>query len=38
MELIGDKELENMSKAIAEIGTAKTCVTEPIIKRPRRPS
>jgi hypothetical protein len=32
MELISDKELENMSKAIAEIGTAKTCVTEPIIK------
>jgi hypothetical protein len=32
MKLISDKELENMGKAIAEIGTAKTCVTEPIIK------
>jgi hypothetical protein len=32
MELISDKELENMGKAIAEIGTAKTCMTEPIIK------
>jgi hypothetical protein len=32
IELISDKELENMGKAIAEIGTTKTCVTEPIIK------
>jgi len=32
MKLISDKELENMGKAIAEIGTTKTCVTEPIIK------
>ena len=31
MELISDRELENMGKAIAEIGTSKTCVTEPII-------
>ncbi len=30
--MISDKELENMGKAIAEIGTAKTCMTEPIIK------
>ena len=30
--MISDKELENMGKAIAEIGTAKTCITEPIIK------
>lgn len=30
--MISDKELENMGKAIAEIGTAKTCMTEPIVK------
>ena len=30
--MISDKELENMGKAIAEIGTANTCITGPIIK------
>ncbi|MGA9098964.1 MAG: hypothetical protein WB392_08555 [Methanotrichaceae archaeon] len=29
--MISDKELENMEKAIAEIGAANTCVTGPIM-------
>ena len=32
IDLISDKELENMGKAIAEIGVAKTYVTGPIMK------
>ena len=29
--MISDKELENMGKAIAEIGESKICMTEPVI-------
>ena len=32
IELISSKEMENMGKAIAEIGENKTCMTEPVIK------
>jgi hypothetical protein len=37
IELISDKELENMGKAIAEIGAANTCITGPIIKEAKDP-
>jgi hypothetical protein len=30
--LISGKELENIGKAVAEIGTAKACTTEPVLK------
>ncbi len=30
--MISSKEMENMGKAIAEIGKSKTCMTQPIIK------
>ena len=32
IKLISGKELENIGKVVAEIGTAKTCMTEPVIK------
>ena len=32
IELISSKEMENMGKAIAEIGENKICMTEPVIK------
>lgn len=32
IELISSKEMENMGKAIAEIGENKACMTEPVIK------
>jgi len=32
IELISSKEMENMGKAIAEIGQGKTCMTEPVLK------
>jgi hypothetical protein len=32
IDLISSKEMENIGKAIAEIGQSKTCMTEPVIK------
>jgi len=34
--LITDKELENMGKAIAEIGTGKTCITTAVIAETKK--
>jgi hypothetical protein len=34
--LLSDKDLENMGKAIAEIGTTKTCITEAVIKETKK--
>jgi hypothetical protein len=34
--LLKTKDLENMGKAIEEIGTAKTCITTPVIAETKR--
>lgn len=34
--MLSDKDLENMGKAIAEIGTTKTCITEAVIKETKK--
>jgi alanyl-tRNA synthetase len=36
MNLLKTKDMENMGKAIEEIGPAKTCITEPVIKEAKR--
>ncbi|MCX6668453.1 MAG: hypothetical protein NTV25_01395 [Methanothrix sp.] len=33
---MSSKELENMGKAIKEIGAAKTCITGPVLKEAKR--
>ncbi len=32
LKMLSSKELEKMGKAIEEIGSAKTCITGPILK------
>ncbi|MDM7935768.1 MAG: hypothetical protein QUS08_10320 [Methanothrix sp.] len=34
--MLGSKDLENMGKAIGEIGTAKTCITGSVLKEAKR--
>ncbi len=34
--MLSSKELENMGKAIEEIGAAKTCITGPVLKEAKR--
>jgi hypothetical protein len=34
--MLSSKELENMGKAIQDIGAAKTCLTEPIIRETKK--
>jgi len=34
--MLSSKELENMGKAIEEIGAAKTCITGPIIQQTKK--
>ena len=34
--MLSSKELENMGKAIEEIGSAKTCITEPVLKEAKK--
>lgn len=34
--MLSAKDLENMGKAIEEIGATKTCITEPVIKETKK--